>query len=260
MARLRHGSESALAHGRDSRALWLFVALSVILHAVAGTTLFWVRTPPLVTLDPLEVTLERYEPPRVLPPALLEPPPPPERVTAAPKPKLTPQKKVAQLQPEKPAALSPTPPPVLALPQTTTTDVPPALPIPQSDEKPAAAAEKPAVPGASASRPASPSEGQVAAKTTPPLWDAAYLQNPRPLYPMSARRRGEQGTVLLKVLVTREGTAATVRVETSSGSKSLDEAALEAVRKWRFVPAKRGAQPVEEWYEIPLVFKLEGGS
>jgi periplasmic protein TonB len=222
-------------------------------------TLVWVRTPPLVTLDPLEVTLERYEPPRVLPSAVPEPPPPPERVTAAPKPKLTPQKKMMQLQPEKPAAVSPTPPPVLALPQTTKTDVPPALPIPQSDEKPAVVAEKPAAPDASVSRPASPSEGQVAA-TTPPISDAAYLQNPRPAYPMSARRRGEQGTVLLKVLVTREGTAATVSVETSSGSKSLDEAALEAVRKWRFVPAKRGAQPVEEWYEIPLVFKLEGGS
>ena len=132
MARLRYGSESALAHGGDSRALWLFLALSVMLHAFAGATLWRVRTPPLVTLDPLEVTLERYEPPRVLPPAVLEPPPPPERVTAAPKPKVTPQTKIAQPQPEKPAAASPAPPPVLALPQTATTDVPAALPAPQS--------------------------------------------------------------------------------------------------------------------------------
>ena len=77
---------------------------------------------------------------------------------------------------------------------------------------------------------------------------------------MSARRRGEQGTVLLKVLVTREGTAASVSVEMSSGSTGLDEAALEAVRKWRFVPARRGAQPVEAWHLVPIVFRLEGTS
>ena len=108
MARLRHGSESALAHGRDSRALSAFRrAERDSARALQERRFFRLRTPPLVTLDPLEVTLERYEPPRVLPPAVLEPPPPPERVTAAPKPKLTPQKKIAQPQPEKPAAARP---------------------------------------------------------------------------------------------------------------------------------------------------------
>jgi periplasmic protein TonB len=51
-----------------------------------------------------------------------------------------------------------------------------------------------------------------------------------------------------------------VSIETSSGSTSLDEAALEAVRKWHFVPARRGAQAVEAWHLVPIVFKLEGGS
>jgi protein TonB len=51
-----------------------------------------------------------------------------------------------------------------------------------------------------------------------------------------------------------------VSVDTSSGSTALDEAALDAVRKWRFVPAKRGAQPVEAWHLVPIVFRLEGPS
>jgi periplasmic protein TonB len=62
------------------------------------------------------------------------------------------------------------------------------------------------------------------------------------------------------VLVTREGSAASVSVEKSSGSTSLDDAALDAVRNWRFVPARRGAQPVEAWHLVPIVFKLEGTS
>jgi protein TonB len=60
--------------------------------------------------------------------------------------------------------------------------------------------------------------------------------------------------------VTREGSAASVSVEKSSGSASLDDAALEAVRNWRFVPARRGAQAVEAWHLVPIVFKLEGTS
>jgi len=74
---------------------------------------------------------------------------------------------------------------------------------------------------------------------------------------MSARRRGEQGTVVLKVLVTAEGLAGSVSVQSSSGSSALDQAALEAVRNWKFVPARQGTQPVEGWHFVPIVFKLE---
>lgn len=67
----------------------------------------------------------------------------------------------------------------------------------------------------------------------------------------------EQGTVLLLVNVTAQGDAELVRVHQSSGRYRLDEAALEAVRHWRFVPAKRGAQPIAASVIVPIVFELD---
>jgi protein TonB len=83
------------------------------------------------------------------------------------------------------------------------------------------------------------------------------LNNPRPNYPVAARRRGDQGTVYVKVLVTAEGLAGSVGLEKSSGHPSLDEAALAAVRAWRFVPAKQGDKAIDSPYVVPLVFRLD---
>lgn len=100
----------------------------------------------------------------------------------------------------------------------------------------------------------------TAAAASPPSFNAAYLRNPLPLYPLVARRNGEQGTVTLKVRVTREGNAASVAVEKTSGSAHLDDAALETVRTWHFVPARQGSQPVEAWVLVPVVFRLQPAS
>jgi len=90
----------------------------------------------------------------------------------------------------------------------------------------------------------------------PPSFGAAYLNNPAPAYPMSARRMGEQGKVLLKVLVSEDGKAATVQVDRSSGHSKLDEAAVEAVKKWSFVPAKRSNKPMSAYVLVPINFSL----
>lgn len=95
---------------------------------------------------------------------------------------------------------------------------------------------------------------------TPPVFNAAYLRNPPPRYPVSARRNGEQGTVTLRVLVDREGLPASVAIEKTSGYAPLDNAAREAVRNWRFAPARRGSQAVEAWVLVPVVFRLEDAS
>jgi periplasmic protein TonB len=95
---------------------------------------------------------------------------------------------------------------------------------------------------------------------TPPLFNAAYLRNPPPRYPLAARRNGEQGTVTLRVLVDREGLPASVAIEKTSGYAPLDNAAREAVRAWRFAPARRGNQAVEAWVLVPVVFRLEDTS
>jgi protein TonB len=86
------------------------------------------------------------------------------------------------------------------------------------------------------------------------------LSNPAPSYPAASRRAGEQGTVTLRVRVAVDGSASRVTVEKSSGSPHLDAAALEAVKAWRFTPARRGADAVESWMLVPIVFRLEGRS
>jgi protein TonB len=91
-----------------------------------------------------------------------------------------------------------------------------------------------------------------------PRFDADYLQNPAPAYPSLARRMGEQGKVLLRVVVRPDGIPDSVVLRQSSGSQRLDDAALEAVRKWRFVPARRGSTPVTAAVIVPIVFSLEG--
>lgn len=91
-----------------------------------------------------------------------------------------------------------------------------------------------------------------------PSFNAAYLNNPAPDYPSVSRRLGEQGLVLLRVQVTAGGTAGSVELQTGSGSDRLDQAALEAVKKWRFVPAKRGEQPVRASVTVPVSFSIEG--
>ena len=87
--------------------------------------------------------------------------------------------------------------------------------------------------------------------------NAAYLHNPRPEYPALAKRRQWEGRVLLKVQVLASGRAAQVSIAASSGHEVLDEAALDAVRHWHFVPAKRGGQPVDSWVNVPINFNLE---
>jgi protein TonB len=96
----------------------------------------------------------------------------------------------------------------------------------------------------------------AAEQRTEASFDAAYLNNPAPAYPLISRRQGEFGKVLLLVQVTPHGTAAQVEIKQSCGFPRLDEAALEAVRKWHFVPARQGDVAVAASVVVPLSFKL----
>lgn len=84
------------------------------------------------------------------------------------------------------------------------------------------------------------------------------LSNPPPRYPRLARRKGQQGRVVLRVAVSDGGTADSLRIVTSSGYSTLDRAALEAVKKWRFEPARKNGRAVRSNVNVPVVFKLEG--
>jgi periplasmic protein TonB len=92
---------------------------------------------------------------------------------------------------------------------------------------------------------------------TQPIFNADYLDNPSPPYPTQSRRGGEQGRVILRVLVNPGGAADEVQVRTSSGFARLDQSARETVRRWKFVPARRGAEPVSAWVLIPISFRLD---
>ena len=65
----------------------------------------------------------------------------------------------------------------------------------------------------------------------------------------------EQGTVLILVQVSAQGHPEKIQLQQSSGFDSLDEAALQAVRQWQFVPARRGQTPIAASVIVPIQFK-----
>ncbi|MHA1569384.1 MAG: energy transducer TonB [Alphaproteobacteria bacterium] len=93
---------------------------------------------------------------------------------------------------------------------------------------------------------------------TQPGFSAGSASNPLPRYPLTARRRGQEGRVLLRVRVDAAGRPTTVEVRRGSGHAILDGAAARAVRGWRFEPAMRAGQPVAGTVEVPILFRLTG--
>src|SRR5437879_3044572 len=77
-----------------------------------------------------------------------------------------------------------------------------------------------------------------------------------PSYPARARQLGVEGTALLNVFVDAAGRVGEVIIKHSAGHPDLDRAAADAVRRWRFEPARRGAEAVAMWVELPVEFRL----
>ncbi len=106
--------------------------------------------------------------------------------------------------------------------------------------------------------------GPVAAVANQPALTSAleeaqpeYSKNPPISYPNRARRKGYEGTVLLEVLVNRNGTVDDLRILASSGYAILDSSAVKSVKTWSFKPAKKGKNTVDMWVQVPVRFKLE---
>lgn len=122
--------------------------------------------------------------------------------------------------------------------------------------------ETPVAPAAAQASPAAATAPDSAAgndaPVTLPHLNADYLNNPAPDYPPASRQFGEQGRVLLHAMINADGSVEQVALRKSSGFERLDQAALDAVKHWRFVPARRGEQQVSAWVVIPVSFKLEG--
>jgi protein TonB len=180
----------------------------------------------------MPIMVDIITPPRIEP----KPEPPVEIVPPKPKPKPVP----------KPVMKEPDPPPVLAAP----VEAPSPSPI-------VIAPPPPAPPPPPELAPAPVAIAPPPVVVTPPIFTADYLENPPPQYPSMSRRLGEQGRVILRVLVSAGGNADEIQVRESSGHARLDNAARDTVRGWRFVPAKRGETPVPAWVLIPISFRLE---
>lgn len=97
----------------------------------------------------------------------------------------------------------------------------------------------------------------VPTKIELPSKDAQYLKNPPPLYPTISKRLHEEGTVLLKVLIQSNGQATEVEIKKSSGFERLDQAALEAAKKWSYQPGTVNGKATSMWFNIPIRFILE---
>ena len=173
----------------------------------------------------------------------------PEALSQPPRAKLEP--KVDKLS--KPLAMkklqprSETESPVIAAPSAATTAI----------DTPAPAAPKPAPPIDAPPASTAPPPPVAPAPLVPPDFKADYLLNPAPAYPSLSRRLGEEGRVVLRVYVETSGLPSTVEVRTSSGSERLDQAAMEAVRRWKFVAAKQGERAVPAHVLVPILFNLK---
>ncbi|MEA1606188.1 energy transducer TonB [Pseudomonas spirodelae] len=230
--------------------LSLFLLLSLALH-VAGWRLHGDMQPPALstaqTLDAPQVlrlaAVLQQAPPAATKPPQPQPQPQQQRQVVVPS-KVPPAKPVAQVPVAKPAAVKAAAPakrqpaPVLAskLPN-----------------------ETPAHVGAAPAAPAKPIAKPVAAQPTAEVLSTkpSFREPPRqPNYPSQARRRNQQGVVLVEVRLDEHGQQRSLNVLRSSGVDSLDRAALEAVAKWRFNPERTGGQAVPSRVQIPIQFAL----
>lgn len=204
----------------------------------------------------------------VAPPSAPASEPPPAVATAKPEPVAKPVGEPAS----KPAVKTPVAPvpvakPVVAAPK-------PAVAEPKP--KPVVAPEPaPQVASASSAQPSAPEQaaGKAKAPATPKSVAAPVTQSPEPVevvshqpsflqppkppsYPATARRRNQEGTVLVEVRLDRNGAQRDVQVLRSSGVSSLDQAAVKAVSGWRFKPETVAGQPVPSRVQIPIAFAL----
>jgi protein TonB len=232
MVRRRHVAlaVSVLAHGLTLLAVVCLLQRIALPAPSPEPSIAMVFAPAAALLDAtpapagVDATSAPVEPP------IAEPPQPVEQ--AAPLP-VEPEPKVEQAAPA----------------------VPPPVPV-----RPASRQTAAAPPSVHASRPAMASLSAPAAVAIAPLLPArpvAGMESDRPpAYPEMARRRGQQGRVVLHVNVSAEGMPVTVAVVATSGYASLDAAAMTAVQQWRFVPATRGGTPVPAVAEVPVRFRL----
>ena len=239
------------------------IVASLLLHAAAYGAI--AMMPKFTAAHERVFIAELVEPDPTPPPTVVAPP----RPRASDRRPLTPPDRIETPMPApatEPSAEAPLPlPPVaqeapavsavprasvpLAAPPVTTGEGLPAAPAGRTAPAPAPEPVLPSAP-AGPSMAALPPEG-VTRTAAPRGGYQAW-----PSYPANARRLGIQGTTLLSVFVAVDGRVGDVVVQQSAGHPDLDRAAADAVKRWRFEPARRGAEAVAIWVLLPVEFRL----
>lgn len=235
------------AHSRGPNRPFSFTTLVIAVSAHAAMLLLLLSAAtqkPAIEKEPAPMLVSLISSPQAAPEPEVVPivpePPKPEPVVKKQKPQPVPQlKPVPQPQPQ---VEETTPPAAITQEQTQVEETP----------APPAVAQAPEV--EKAPEPAPEPEPVL----EPPRFGIAYLNNPKPPYPPLSKRMGEEGRVILRVLVNEKGEPESVEIQASSGSPRLDQAALTTVKKsWRFVPAKRNNVPIKGIAAVPVDFAFE---
>jgi protein TonB len=232
-------------HWQRPLAVAIVAVLTALLH---GLLLVWYLNrpaPPVVTeamsLPMIDIALAA---PASVSAKAVTPPAPPKPIIKPPEKQTKPKPAV------KPKAKSEIKKKIVK-PETKQKETPPPA-------APALSQPAPVTPAPARSAPTeSKTQSTPVAKDVPANANAAYLNNPKPNYPRMARQRHWEGRVVLRVFVTADGHCGDLSVQRSSGHEALDEAAMDAVRQWRFVPGKHGDTAVASWVNVPIEFALE---
>lgn len=173
--------------------------------------------------------------------------------TPAPKPE------ARRMPPAEQKTVSAPPSPATEPQPVATRDAPAATPDSGASTQPSIAAPAATAAASSAATIAAQDTAPTSAAVQLPRSDADYLRNPPPTYPRISRSLGEQGRVMVRVLVHANGMPDSTRIELriSSGFERLDAAALAAVKGWRFKPGTRGTVPEAMWVNVPVNFTLD---
>lgn len=227
-------------------------SVTIVLESFQPQTIKSPLAPPSAIPNPREVKRDDVE---TTPKQKLPSPPPVEQrpVEAARKPeKKTPIAKSAPVKQRQPVETKDPAPPEPApldisesVPDESSQEAGASMPLPQEmtpvlDTGPVAAVSN---------QPAQP----------PVLEDAMpdYSNNPPIVYPRRARQKGYEGTVVLEVLVDRDGKVDDLRILASSGYGILDRSAVKSVKAWSFTPAKKGSGTIDMWIKVPIRFNLK---
>ena len=120
-----------------------------------------------------------------------------------------------------------------------------------------ASVEAPPVPPPPPPAPRPPAPQTASGVSLAPGSTPVPVESPAPAYPIDALRNGESGTALVRVHVGPDGVPYAVDLVQSSGSRALDRAASEAVKRWRFHPAQRDGEPVAGDVQVPIAFNAD---